>query len=60
MRKKINLNGIVVDNQTKRRTRSDRDEVAKQISEQTTEVNHLTDKDGLDRSYIAERKCINY
>ena len=34
MRKKINLNDIVVYNQKKRRTRRDIDEVAKKIDEQ--------------------------
>ena len=47
----MNLNDIVVYNQKKRRTRRDIDEVAKKTDEQHADVNQLTDKDGLDRSY---------
>ena len=54
MRKKINLDDIVVYNQKKRRTRRDIDEVAKKTDEQHADVNQLTDKDGLDRSYSAD------
>ena len=59
MRKRINLNDIVVYNQKKRHPLSvmqhrDLDEVVEKIDEPKAEVNQLTDKGGLDRSYDAE------
>ena len=54
MRKKINLDDIVVYNQKKRRTRRDIDEVAKKIDEHRAEVNQLKDTYGLGKSYSAD------
>ena len=64
MRKRINLNDIVVYNQNKRQPRSVIqqvyiDEVVKHILEPKAEVKQLTDKDGLDRSYNAEKLHIH-
>ena len=64
MRKKINLNDLVVYSQTKRHSHSviqprDIDEVVKKIGEPKAEVKQLTDKDVLDRSYDAENDLIN-
>ena len=54
MRKKINLNDIVVHNQEKRHLHKDIDEVVNKINEPKAEAKQLTDKDGLDRSYDAD------
>ena len=64
MRKKINLNDLVVYSQTKRHSHiviqpRDIDEVVKKIGEPKAEVKQLTDKDVLDRSYDAENDLIN-
>ena len=63
MKKRIDLNGIVVYNQKKRhprsvirpntRSNSSIDEVVKKIDEPKAEPNQLTDRCGLDRSYDA-------
>ena len=64
MRKRYDLNDIVVYSQKKKiphtvlqpyaSPESDLDEVVRQLEEPQAEVKQLTDKDGLDRSYVAE------
>ena len=64
MRKRYDLNDIVVYSQKKKiphtvlqpyaSPKSDLDEVVRQLEEPKAEVKQLTDKDGLDRSYVAE------
>ena len=63
MRKRYDLNDIVVHSQKKKiphtvlqpyaSPKSDQDEVVRQLEEPKAEVKQLTDKDGLDRSYVA-------
>ena len=63
MRLRYGLNDIVVYSQEKKiphtvlqpyaSPKSDLDEVARQLEEPKAEVKQLTDKDGLDRSYVA-------
>ena len=69
MRKRYDLNDIVGYSQKKKiphtvlqpyaSPKSDLDGVARQLEEPKAEVNQLTDKDGLDRSYVAENNFIN-
>ena len=66
MSKRYDLNDIVVYSQRKKipptvlqpyaSPKSDLDEVVRQLEEPKAEANQLTDKDGLDRSYVADNE----